>query len=189
MAAPTSTHANATKMVRIYHFKIFYQLKLFFFERFNWNFTLRRNQSYITTEVNYLSVPSGGINIKFISKFNRTQSPCAISQHHLEVSMKTPSPKTQCLPEYGPVWINNLFAAYNTSTCQDKHFCISCEAQTILGLDVSRCRTCVVSNTDKTLTHIITMNCAFSQMISGVGVSVSVSVFHIHYFYNKINKI
>jgi len=47
----------------------------------------------MTTKINYLALPSGGINMKFISKFNRTQSPCAISQHHLEVSGKTLSPK------------------------------------------------------------------------------------------------
>jgi hypothetical protein len=50
---------------------------------------------------------------------------------------------------------------------------VSYEAQTLLGLGVSRCPTRVVSDT--TPTHIITLNYRFSQIISCVGMSVLVS--------------
>ncbi|KEH33386.1 hypothetical protein MTR_3g437400 [Medicago truncatula] len=72
--------------------------------------------------------------MKFISKFHRTQSPCAISQHHLEVSPKTLSPKTHVCRNTGRFG----YTAYNTSTYHDKHLCISYEAQTLLGYDYTQ---------------------------------------------------
>ncbi|KEH22567.1 hypothetical protein MTR_7g053650 [Medicago truncatula] len=69
MAAAISTHTNAAKMISIY-------------------------QLNMKPKINYLPIPCG-INMNFISHFNITHIPGTVSQHHIEVSGKTPSLKNQ----------------------------------------------------------------------------------------------
>lgn len=52
------------------------------------------------------------------------------------------------------------------------------EARTLLRLDLSRCRTHVVSDTDTTPTHIITLNYVIFGVSVPCPVSVSISVLH-----------